>query len=355
MQFDRGYLSPYMVTNADKMEAELDNPAILITDRKISSIQEILPIVEQILKTGQKFIIIAEDIEGDALATLIVNKLKGVLNCVAVKAPGFGDRRKAMLEDIAILTGGVVISEELGLELKNADMSMLGHAKRIKVDKDNTLIQGGAGLAADILARVKSLKAQAAETTSDYDREKIQERIARLSGGVAVINVGAATEVEMKDMKLRIEDALSATRAAVEEGIVPGGGIALISIANKVAALANGFAGDAKTGSNIVLKAFEAPLRQIAQNSGVDGGVVINEVKKADKLNYGYDAFNGTYCDMVKAGITDPTKVTKSALINAASVAATFLTTECIVAEIPEPPAPMPMGGGGMGGMDGMY
>ncbi|MCL2631148.1 MAG: chaperonin GroEL [Firmicutes bacterium] len=339
MQFDRGYVSAYMITNPDKMICEMENPYILITDQKISSIQEILPIIEQLFKTGQRFVIIADDIEGDALATLVVNRLQGRLNCVAVKAPGFGDRRKAMLEDIAILTGGKVISEELGIDLKSADMSMLGRAKQVKVDKENTVIVGGAGDAKAITARVKSIKAQIAETTSDYDKEKLNERVARLAGGVAVINVGAATEVEMKDMKLRIEDALSATRAAVEEGIVPGGGIALISVIAKVKELTKAFKGDIKTGANIVIKALESPLRQIAENCGVDGGVVINEVKRAETPNFGYDASKDIYCDVVKAGIIDPAKVTKSALSNAASVAATLLTTECLVADIPEPPA----------------
>lgn len=354
MQFDRGYVSAYMVTNTDKMEAQFDNPVILITDKKISNIQEILPLLEQVLKNGLKLVIIAEDIEGDALATLVVNKLKGLFNCVAVKAPGFGDRRKAMLQDIAILTGGTVISEELGLDLKSTRLDMLGRAKLVKVDKENTTIIGGAGDENEIAARIKSIKAQIAETTSDYDREKLQERLAKLAGGVAVINVGAATEVEMKDFKLRIEDALSATRAAVEEGIVPGGGIALISIAEKLKKAVAGYQGDYKTGANIVLKALESPLRQIAQNSGVDGGVVINNIKRNKNANYGYDALKDTYCDMIAAGIIDPTKVTRSALQNAASVAATLLTTESLVADIPEPPAPM-AGGMPQGGMDGMY
>jgi chaperonin GroEL len=348
MQFDRGYVSAYMVTNTDKMEAELDDPVILITDKKISNVQEILPVLEQVLKGGHKLLIIADEIEGEALATLVVNKIKGVLNCVAVKAPGFGDRRKAMLQDIAILTGGQVISEELGLDLKDANLNMLGRAKTVKVDKDNTTIVGGAGDKDEIEARIKSIKAQIAETTSDYDREKLQERLAKLAGGVAVINVGAATEVEMKDIKLRMEDALSATRAAVEEGVVPGGGIALISIIDKVKKATARFEGDQKTGAEIVIKALEAPLRQIAANSGVDGGVVINNVMRKRSPSYGYDALRDRYCDIIEAGIIDPTKVTRTALQNAGSVAATLLTTESIVADIPEPPAPAPAPGGDM-------
>lgn len=347
MQFDRGYASPYLVTNTDKMQAELDTPVILITDKKISNIQEILPILEEVLKNGLKLLIIADDIEGEALTTIIVNKLKGVFNCVAVKAPGFGDRRKAMLEDIATLTGATVISSDLGLELKNTTLDMLGRAKLVKVDKDNTTIVGGAGNPDAIKARVESIKAQIKETTSDYDREKLQERLAKLAGGVAVIGVGAATEVEMKERKLRIEDALAATRAAVEEGIVPGGGVALLSIVEKVKAETANLEGDVKTGANIVVKALEAPIRQIAHNAGVDGGVVVNEIIKAKKANYGYDALANEYCDMVKKGILDPTKVTRSALQNAASVASTLLTTEALVTDIPEPPAPQmpPMGG----------
>ncbi|MDY4559091.1 MAG: chaperonin GroEL [Eubacteriales bacterium] len=347
MQFDRGYASPYLVTNTDKMQAELDSPVILITDKKISNIQEILPILEEVLKNGLKLLIIADDIEGEALTTIIVNKLKGVFNCVAVKAPGFGDRRKAMLEDIATLTGATVISSDLGLELKNTTLDMLGRAKSVKVDKDNTTIVGGAGDVQAIKARVESIKAQIKETTSDYDREKLQERLAKLAGGVAVIGVGAATEVEMKERKLRIEDALAATRAAVEEGVVPGGGVALLSIMEKVKADVDTLEGDVKTGANIIVKALEAPIRQIAYNAGVDGGVVINEIVKAKKANYGYDALSNEYCDMVKKGILDPTKVTRSALQNAASVASTLLTTEALVTDIPEPPAPQmpPMGG----------
>jgi chaperonin GroEL len=348
MQFDRGYASPYLVTNMDKMEAELEEPAILITDKKISNIQEILPILEQVLKSGLKLLIIAEDIEGDALTTIIVNKLKGVFNCVAVKAPGFGDRRKAMLEDIAILTGGTVISADLGLELKNTTLDMLGRAKQVRVDKDNTTIVGGAGDKKAIDARINSIKAQIAETTSDYDREKLQERLAKLAGGVAVIGVGAATEVEMKERKMRIEDALAATRAAVEEGIVPGGGVALLSIISAVSAAVEKLDGDVKTGAKIVLHALESPIRQIAANAGVDGGVVVNQIVTAKKPNFGFDALRNEYCDMVAAGILDPTKVTRTALQNAASVAATLLTTEALVTEIPEPTPPMPAGG--MGG-----
>ncbi len=351
MQFDRGYLSAYMVTNTDKMEAELDSPYILVTDKKINAIQELVPILDQLVKTGQRLLIIAEDIEGDALATLVVNKLKGVLNCVAVKAPGFGDKRKAMLQDIAILTGGQVISEEIGLELKDATLNELGRAKLVKVDKDNTIIVGGMGNQELINARIKSIKSQLAESTSDYDKEKLHERLAKLAGGVAVINVGAATEVEMKDMKLRIEDALSATRAAVEEGIVPGGGIALLSVYDNVANAISTLTGDELTGAKIVLKALEAPIRQIAANCGVDGGVVVNTVRTNTNPMYGYDALHDTYCDMQKAGILDPTKVTRTALQNAASVASVLLTTEALVTDIPEPPAPMPAAPG----MDGMY
>ena len=352
MQFDRGYASAYMVTNTDKMICEYDNPAILITDKKISSIQEILPLLEQIVQAGQKLMIIAEDVEGEALSTLIVNKLRGTFNCVAVKAPGFGDRRKAMLEDIAILTGGTVVSGDVGIELKDVTMDMLGHAKQIKVDKDNTTIVEGAGKSEDIAARIKSIKAQIAETTSDYDREKLQERLAKLAGGVAVINVGAATEVEMKEKKLRIEDALNATRASVEEGMVPGGGVALLSAIPSVKALIKTLAGDEKTGAEIILRALEAPLRQIAANAGVDGSVIVNAIASKKSRNFGYDALNNKYVDMFEAGIVDPTKVTKSALTNAASVAATLLTTESVVTDIPAKEPPMPAGGaGGMGGM----
>jgi chaperonin GroEL len=352
MQFDRGYASAYMVTNTDKMEAVLDNPYILITDKKISSLQEILPIIEPIAQQGARLLIIAEDVEGDAPASLIVNKLKGVLNCVAVKAPGFGDRRKAMLEDIAILTGGTVISSDLGYEFKDVTPDMLGKAAQVKVDKDNTTIIDGAGKAKDIKARVSSIKAQIAETTSEYDKEKLQERLAKLAGGVAVINVGAATEVEMKEKKLRIEDALAATRAAVEEGIVPGGGVALLSTIPELTQLVANLSGDEKTGASIVLKAVEEPLRQIAKNAGLDGSVIVNNIVTAKKANYGYDALKNEYTDMVKSGIIDPTKVARSVLQNAASVAATLLTTESIVTDIPAPVPPAPAGGNpDMGGM----
>ena len=352
MSFDRGYASAYMVTDTDKMVAVYDNPLILITDKKISSIQEILPVIEPIAQQGQKLMIIAEDVEGDALAALVVNKLKGVFNCVAVKAPGFGDRRKAMLEDIAILTGGKVISSELGLEFKDVTPDMLGRAGQIKVDKDNTVIIDGAGDRDEIKARIQSIKAQIAETTSDYDREKLQERLAKLAGGVAVINVGAATEVEMKEKKLRIEDALAATRAAVEEGIVPGGGTALLSAIPAVKALVKKLTGDEKTGAEIILRAIEAPIRQIAKNAGLDGSVILNNITRSKNPNYGFDAYKNTYVDMVEAGIIDPTKVTRSALQNAASIASTLLTTESIVTDIPEPVPPMPQGGaGGLGGM----
>lgn len=345
MQFDRGYASPYMVTNTDKMEAEMDNPVILITDKKISSIQEILPLLEQIIKNGLKLMIIAEDYDAEALATMVVNKIKGVFNVVAVKAPAFGDRRKALLNDMAILTGATLISEEMGLELKDANLSHLGRAKLVKVTKDNTTIIDGMGDPAEIANRVKTIKAELANTTSSYDKEKLEERLAKLAGGVAVINVGAATEVEMKDSKLRIEDALSATRAAVEEGVVPGGGIALLSIINAVKAYAETLDNDEKTGAKIVVKALEAPVRQIAYNAGVDGGVVVNTIVKSNVKNYGYDAAKDEYCDMMQSGILDPTKVTRSALQNAASVAATLLTTEALVADIPEPPTPqMPAG-----------
>lgn len=350
MQFDRGYASAYMVTNTEKMEAVLDNPYILITDKKISNLQEILPVIEPLAQQGARLLIIAEDVEGDALAALIVNKLKGVFNCVAVKAPGFGDRRKAMLEDIAILTGGTVISSDLGYEFKDVSLDMLGRAAQIKVDKDNTTIVNGAGTADAIKARVNAIKAQIVETTSDYDREKLQERLAKLAGGVAVINVGAATEVEMKEKKLRIEDALAATRAAVEEGIVPGGGVALLSTIPALKKLIATMDGDEKTGAQIILKAVEEPLRQIAKNAGLDGSVIIDKILSSKKANYGFDALNNRYTDMVESGIIDPTKVSRSVLQNAASVAATLLTTESIVTDIPapEPAAPAP---GGMGGM----
>lgn len=358
MQFDRGYTSAYMVTNTEKMEAVFDEPVILITDKKISTIQEILPLLDQILKVGKKLVIIAEDIEGDALATLVVNKLKGVFHCVAVKAPGFGDRRKAMLEDIAILTGGQVISGDLGLELKDTRLDQCGTAKQVRVDKENTIIVGGGGSAKEVKARTAMIRSQAEESTSTYDKEKLMERLAKLAGGVAVINVGAATEVEMKDKKLRIEDALAATKAAVEEGIIPGGGVALVNIIAKVAKNIAGLTGDEKTGANIILRALEEPMRQIAINAGVEGSVVLDKVLTGKKgvNNFGYDALRNEYCDMVATGIIDPTKVTRSALQNAASVAATMLTTEVLVADIPEPTPAMPDMGGGMGGgMGGMY
>ncbi len=351
MQFDRGYASPYMATNLEKMEAELDNPLILITDKKVSVIQELLPLLEQIVKTGRKLLIIAEDVEGEALTTLVLNKLRGTFTCVAVKAPGFGDRRKAMLEDIAILTGGRVITSELGLELKDATIDMLGSAKMVRVDKDNTTIVDGAGDSNAIKDRVSQIRTQLANTTSEYDKEKLQERIAKLAGGVAVINVGAATEIELKEKKLRIEDALSATRAAVEEGIVPGGGVALLSAIPELDKLIRNLIGDVKTGAMIVREVLKAPVMQIAQNAGVDGGVIVYKILKENKNkpNFGYDALNDRYVDMVEAGILDPTKVTRSALQNAASVAGTLLTTESVVCDIPEPPAPAPaMPDGGM-------
>ncbi len=352
MQFDRGYCSAYMATDTDKMEAVLDNPFILITEKKISNIQEILPVLEQIAQAGRKLLIIAEDVEGEALATLVINKLRGTFTCVAVKAPGFGDRRKAMLQDIAVLTGGQVISDELGMDLKETTIDQLGSAKQVKVDKEKTVIVEGAGDPAEIRARVNSIRAQIGETTSDYDKEKLQERLAKLAGGVAVIAVGAATEVEMKDSKLRMEDALNATRAAVEEGIVPGGGVALLSVADRVKALADRETGDKKTGVQIVLRALEEPIRQIAKNAGVEGSVIIENIRRENRVGYGYDAATDTYGMMDEKGIVDPTKVTRSALQNAASVAAMVLTTESIVADIPKPePAAPDMGGAGMGGM----
>lgn len=352
MQFDRGYASAYMVTNTEKMEAVLDNPYILITDKKISNLQEILPIVEPLAQQGARLLIIAEDVEGDALAALIVNKLKGVFNCVAVKAPGFGDRRKAMLEDIAVLTGGTVISSDLGYEFKDVTTDMLGRANQVKVDKDNTTIIDGAGDKEAIKARVASIKAQIEVTTSDYDREKLQERLAKLAGGVAVINVGAATEVEMKEKKLRIDDALAATRAAVEEGFVPGGGSALLSCVPVIRELVATLEGDEKTGASIILKACEEPVRQIAANAGLDGSVIVEKILAKGDANFGFDALKNVYTDMEESGIIDPTKVTRSVLQNAASVASTLLTTESIVTDIPTPPAaPAPAGGG----MDGMY
>ena len=352
MQFDRGYASAYMVTDTDKMEAVLDDPLILITDKKISVIQEILPLLEQVVQMGKKLLIIAEDVEGEALSTLVVNKLRGTFTCVAVKAPGFGDRRKAMLQDIAVLTGGQVISEELGMELKETTVDQLGTARQVKVDKENTTIVEGAGDPSEIKARISSIRAQIEETTSEYDKEKLQERLAKLAGGVAVIAVGAATEVEMKEFKLRIEDALNATRAAVEEGIVPGGGVALLNVIPAVKALAAKAEGDYKTGVNIVLRALEEPVRQISINAGVDGSVVVENVKRSKKAGYGYDAKLDEYGVMTDRGIIDPTKVTRSALQNAASIAAMVLTTESLVCDIPapEPAAPAP-GAGGMGGM----
>ena len=354
MQFDRGYASSYMVTDTDKMECVLDNPVILITDKKISNIQELLPLLEQVVQSGQKLMIIAEDIESEPLATLVVNKLRGTFNCVAVKAPGFGDRRKEMLRDIAVLTGGTVISEETGLELKDAKLDMLGRAKQVKVSKENTTIVEGAGDPTAIKDRIKMIRSQIETTTSDYDKEKLSERLAKLAGGVAVIGVGAATEVEMKEKKLRIEDALAATRAAVEEGIVPGGGVALLSAIPTVKSLVRKLEGDERTGAAIVLRALEEPIRQIAVNAGIDGGVVVNTILTSrNKKNYGYNALKNEYCDVVEQGIIDPTKVTRSALQNAASVAATLLTTESIVTDIP---APEPPAGGNMGGgMGGMY
>ena len=349
MQFDRGYISAYMATDMEKMEAVLDNPYILITDKKISNIQEILPVLEQIVQSGAKLLIIAEDVEGEALTTLIVNKLRGTFNVVAVKAPGYGDRRKAMLEDIAILTGGQVISEEVGLDLKEADLSMLGRAKSVKIQKENTVIVEGAGRKEAIDARVGQIKKQIDETTSDFDREKLQERLAKLAGGVAVIRVGAATETEMKEAKLRLEDALAATRAAVEEGIISGGGSAYIHASKKVAELANSLQGDEKTGAQIVLKALEAPLFHIAANAGLEGSVIINKVRESE-VGFGFDALKEEYVNMIDAGILDPAKVTRSALQNATSVAATLLTTESVVANIKEDVPAMPAGGG-MGGM----
>ena len=353
MQFDRGYLSPYMATDTEKMEAIIDDALILITDKKISNIQEILPILEQLVQSGRKLVIIAEDVEGEALTTLVLNKLRGTFTCVAVKAPGFGDRRKEMLRDIAILTGGEVISSELGYELKDTTLDQLGHARQVKINKDNTIIVDGAGNNDEIRNRVAQIKAALEVSTSDFDREKLQERLAKLAGGVAVIKVGAATETEMKEKKLRIEDALNATRAAVEEGIVAGGGTAYINVIADVAKLLETVEGDEKTGVKIVLRALEAPVRQIAENAGFEGSVVVNNILAADKVGYGFDAYNETYGDMIEAGIVDPAKVTRSALQNAASVAATVLTTEALVVNQPEPEVAAPAGG--MGGMGGMY
>ncbi len=340
MQLDRGYITPYMVTDTEKMEAVLDDPYILITDKKISNIQELLPVLEQVVQAGKKLLIIAEDVEGDALSTLIVNRLRGTLNVVCVKAPGFGDRRKEMLQDIAILTGGTVISSDVGLELKEAQLSQLGQARQVKVTKENTTIVNGAGSSEDIKARVAQIKSQIEVTTSDYDREKLQERLAKLAGGVAIIRVGAATETEMKEKKLRIEDALNATRAAVEEGIVAGGGTAYLNAIPAVEKLMAEVEGDEKTGVQIIARALTAPVKQIAANAGIDGSVVLEKIRESGKIGYGFDAYKEVYCDMMDAGIVDPTKVTRSALENAASVSATLLTTEALVADKPEPPAP---------------
>ena len=357
MQFDRGYLSPYMATDMDKMEAVLDDALLLITDKKIANIQDVLPVLEQVVQAGRKLLIIAEDVEGEALTTLVLNKLRGTFVCVAVKAPGFGDRRKEMLRDIAILTGGQVISSEIGLELKDATLDMLGHARQVKINKENTIIVGGAGFPDDIKARISQIKAAIETTTSDFDREKLQERLAKLSGGVAVIKVGAATEAEMKEKKLRIEDALNATRAAVEEGIVAGGGTAYLNVIPEVAKLVDTVDGDEKTGVKIVLKALEEPVRQIAANAGFDGGVIINEIMKSGKVGYGFDAYNEVYCDMMASGIVDPTKVTRSALQNAASIASVILTTESVVADKKDPAAEAAANAAmaGAGGMGGMY
>ena len=353
MMFDRGYITPYMVTDTEKMEAVVDDAYILITDKKISVISDILPILEQLVQSGKKLVIIAEDVEGEALSTLIVNRLRGTLNVVCVKAPGFGDRRKEMLQDIAILTGGQVISEELGYELKSATVDMLGRARQVKVTKENTTIVDGSGDKQAIKDRVSQIRAQIAVTTSDYDKEKLQERLAKLAGGVAVIKVGAATETEMKEKKLRIEDALNATRAAVEEGIVAGGGTAYVNAVPAVEKLIGKVEGDEKTGVKIIVNALQEPIRQIAKNAGVDGSVVLEKIKSSRKVGYGFDAYKEVYCDMIGAGIVDPAKVTRSALENAASVSSMVLTTEALVADKPEPPAPAAPAG--MGGMDGMY
>ncbi len=351
MQFDRGYLSPYMVTDTDKMEAVLDDALVLITDKKVGNIQEILPLLEQIVKTGKKLLIIAEDVEGEALATIILNKLRGTFNCVCVKAPGFGDRRKEMLQDIAALTGGQVVSSDLGMELKDATVDMLGQAHQVKITKENTTIVDGAGKKADIQARIAQIRTQIENTSSDYDKEKLQERLAKLSGGVAVIKVGAATETEMKEKKLRIEDALNATRAAVEEGIVAGGGTAYVAAARASDELAATLEGDEKTGAYIIGKALRAPIMQIAANAGLEGAVILDNVCSSKKANYGFDAANDSYGDMIKLGIIDPTKVCRSALENASSVASMVLTTESLVTDIPEPPAPVAPAAPDMGGM----
>ena len=350
MQFDRGYITPYMVTDAEKMESVIDDPYILITDKKISNIQEILPVLEQVVQAGKKLVIIAEDVEGEALATIILNKIRGTFVCLCVKAPGFGDRRKEMLRDIAALTGGEVVSSELGMELKEATVDMLGTARQVKASKDNTIIVEGSGKPADIKSRINQINAEIENTTSDYDKEKLQERLAKLSGGVAVIKVGAATETEMKEKKLRMEDALNATRAAVEEGIVAGGGTIYVVAAKAVEKLLDGVSGDEKTGMALVAKALEFPVTQIATNAGLEGAVVLDKIRSNNKATFGFDAAKQEYCDMIKVGIVDPTKVCRSALENAASVAAMVLTTESLVADIPEPPAPMPAAPD-MGGM----
>ena len=357
MQFDRGYLSPYMATDMDKMEAVLDDALILITDKKITNIQEVLPVLEQVVQAGRKLMIIAEDVEGEALTTLVLNKLRGTFVCVAVKAPGFGDRRKEMLRDIAILTGGEVISSEIGLELKDTTLAQLGRARQVKVNKETTIIVGGAGTPDEIKSRIAQIKSTLEITTSDFDREKLQERLAKLSGGVAVIKVGAATEAEMKEKKLRIEDALNATRAAVEEGIVAGGGTAYLNVISEVEKLVDTVEGDEKTGVRIVLKALEEPVRQIAANAGFDGGVIVSEIMKSGKVGYGFDAYNEVYCDMMASGIVDPTKVTRSALQNAASIASVILTTESVVADKKDPAAEAAANAAmaGAGGMGGMY
>ena len=351
MQFDRGYITPYMVTDTEKMEANLDDALILITDKKISNIQELLPLLEQVVQSGKKLLIIAEDVEGDALSTLIVNRLRGTLNVVCVKAPGFGDRRKEMLQDIAILTGGTVISSDVGLELKEAQLNQLGQARQVKVTKENTTIVNGAGSSEEIKARIGQIKSQIEVTTSDYDKEKLQERLAKLAGGVAVIKVGAATEVEMKEKKLRIEDALNATRAAVEEGIVAGGGTAYLNAIPAVEKLYAEVEGDEKTGVQIIARALTAPVKQIAANAGIDGSVVLEKIRESGKTGYGFDAYNEVYCDMIPAGIVDPTKVNRSALENAASIASTLLTTEALVADKPQPAAPAAPAAPDMGGM----
>ena len=351
MQLDRGYITPYMVTDTEKMEAVLDDALILLTDKKISSIQDLLPLLEQVVQSGKKLLIVAEDVEGDALSTLLVNKLRGTLNVCCIKAPGFGDRRKEMLEDIAILTGGTVVSSDMGMDLKQATMDMLGQARQVKVQKETTIIVDGAGSSEAIKARVGQLRNQIENTTSEYDKEKLQERLAKLAGGVAIIRVGAATEAEMKEKKMRIEDALNATRAAVEEGIVAGGGTAYVNAVAAVDALVDTLEGDEKTGARIIAKALTEPMKQIAANAGIDGSVVLEKVKSADKAGYGFDAYKEEYCDMISAGIVDPTKVTRSALENASSVSSILLTTESLVADKPEPPAPAAPAAPDMGGM----